>query len=96
MDAEVEIGRNGYSIGPQPIELIAGDGTNHVNTRVVRSLNTPGVVGHNEVEFEYTTLDGESGSISATQLVVDRVIKGQKVRLRLSTKRTQAAAGEGE
>lgn len=97
MDAEVDFGQYGYSIGPQPMTLIAGEKTSHVNPRIVRRLNTPSVVRHCEIEYDYTTLDGESGSIPATYLLVERVIEGRKVHLIFSTKRTrQGADGDAE
>ncbi len=94
MDAEVEVGQRGYSIGPQPPSLIAGDRTNYYNPRIVRSLNTPYVVRHCEIEYDYTTLDGDSGSIPATYLQVERIIEGRKVHLTFSTKRTQQVADD--
>jgi hypothetical protein len=95
MDAEVEIGRIAYSIAPQPPALIAGDRTNSYNLRIVRKLDTPGVVRHCEIEYDYTTLDGESGSIPATYLQIERIVEGRKVHLTFSTKRTQQG-GDGD
>lgn len=89
MEAEVEVGKYGYSIGPQPPYLIAGFRTNYHNARIVRVLDTPDVVRHCEIEYDYTTLDGESGSIPATYLQVEKFIDGRKVHLTFSTKRTQ-------
>lgn len=89
MDADVEIGRYSYSIGPQPMSLVAGDRTNYVNPRIVQNFNTPGVVRHSEIEYDYKTLDGESGSVPATYLLVERVISGKNAHLAFSTKRTQ-------
>ena len=89
MDAEVLIGDRGYSIGPRPKEFIGGERTNWVYPRIVRKLNTVGVSGHFEIEFDYTTLDGEKGSVPATVISVDRTIDGHDVRLILSRERTQ-------
>ena len=89
MDAEVLFGERGYSIGPRPKEFIGGERTNWVNPRIVRKLDTSGVSGHYEVEFDYTTLDGEKGSVPATVISVDRTIEGHDARLILTRERTQ-------
>ncbi|MFM2198873.1 MAG: hypothetical protein RLZZ505_2305 [Verrucomicrobiota bacterium] len=92
MDAQVEVGGNAYPIAPQPKEFIAGDRTNSINLRVVRKLDTQGTIRHCEIEYDYTTLDGESGSIPATYLQIEKIIDGRKVHLTFSTKRTQQGA----
>jgi hypothetical protein len=89
IEAEVMVSEFAYSIGQRSKETIAGERTNWVNPKIIRDLGTPDVKGHYEIEYEYTTLDGDSGAIPATLLAVDRTIEGNEVRLIVSTGRKQ-------
>ncbi|MES2440893.1 MAG: hypothetical protein V4584_17640 [Verrucomicrobiota bacterium] len=89
VEASVNTNTSSFFISSGSIESVGGERTNRVNTRHVRDRAASGVTSCKDVTFEYTTLDGESGSVPATTIVVDQTIGGKNLRLILSTKRPQ-------